>query len=60
MVVTVCCMKKSEKVQRNPLFKISGKIFGFGGDISFAKSDTKVRRYLRTFVDYEGTFIRNF
>ena len=49
MVVTVCSMKKSEKFSGYPLFKISGKNFGFGGVISFAKSDNFYE------VSYEGT-----
>ena len=39
VVVTVCSMKKSEKVQR--IFKIPEKKLGLGHDISFANGDIK-------------------
>ena len=40
VVVTVCSMKKSEKVQR--IFKIPEKNLGLGHDISFANGDIKL------------------
>ena len=40
VVVTVCSMKKSEKVQR--IFKIPEKKLGLGHDISFANGDIKL------------------
>ena len=54
-------MKKFEKSSGYPLFKISGKKFGFCGDISFAKSDIygyeRIMKVERMKLN-EGTYVR--
>jgi hypothetical protein len=58
MVVIVCSMKKSEKVQQISAFQNPRKKLGLGHDISFAIDDKSLRRNctLSKHVLWFGTF----